>query len=182
MRSAPFFEPDPLKRVSGPRLAAKMAEKQNLNYLLRSGSGPSEVVDGLAAEVGASPASTATGRQRPLCVRVVLSVSYGSASGPSMPPNPIGFGAIDVTKPYKFIGFGDIQGPKPCRFIGFGDIHGPEPNHLIICVLVTSIAHDPLISYLVRSPLPGRPSGATPQAHVQLKALGRHHSPPWSKG
>ncbi len=33
----------------------------------------------------------------------------------------IGFGGIDVTKPYKFIGFGDIDATKPYKFIGFGD-------------------------------------------------------------
>ncbi len=32
----------------------------------------------------------------------------------------IGFGAMDVTKPYKFIGFGAIDVTKPCKFIGFG--------------------------------------------------------------
>ncbi len=43
----------------------------------------------------------------------------------------MGFGAVDVAKPYKFIGFGDIHGPKPYKLIGFGDIHGPKPYKLI---------------------------------------------------
>ncbi len=32
-----------------------------------------------------------------------------------MSPNPIGFGAMDVTKPYKFIGFGAMGGGPPGR-------------------------------------------------------------------
>ena len=42
-----------------------------------------------------------------------------------------GFGAMDVTKPYKFIGFGAMGVTKPYKFIGFGailrdyDAHGP---------------------------------------------------------
>ncbi len=39
---------------------------------------------------------------------------------PSKPYEFIGFGAMDVTKPYSlYIWFGDIHGPKPCEFIGF---------------------------------------------------------------
>ncbi len=34
--------------------------------------------------------------------------------------NFIGFGAIDVTKPYAFIGFGAIDVTNPYEFIGFG--------------------------------------------------------------
>ncbi len=34
----------------------------------------------------------------------------------------IGFGAMDVTKPYKFIGFGAIDVTKPNKLIGFGAI------------------------------------------------------------
>jgi hypothetical protein len=34
--------------------------------------------------------------------------------------NYIGFGAMDVTKPYEFIGFGAMEVTKPYEFIGFG--------------------------------------------------------------
>ncbi len=32
----------------------------------------------------------------------------------------LGFGGIDVTKPYKFVGFGGIDVTKPYTFVGFG--------------------------------------------------------------
>ncbi len=35
----------------------------------------------------------------------------------------IGFGAMDVTKPYKFIGFGAMDVTKPYKFIGLGARH-----------------------------------------------------------
>ncbi len=46
-------------------------------------------------------------------------------------PKLIGFGAMEVTKPYNFIGFGAMDVTKPYKFIGFGgwwtgDIHGPK--------------------------------------------------------
>ena len=68
----------------------------------------------------------------------------------------IGFGAMDVTEPYKFIAFGDVHDPKPCKFIGFGamdvtkpyeligfgDTYGPKPYELTS--LVTSVAPNPM--------------------------------------
>ncbi len=54
----------------------------------------------------------------------------GAGSGPDpgvniFPCKFIGFGAIDITKPYKFIGFGAIAITNPYKFIGFGarDFH-----------------------------------------------------------
>ncbi len=44
-----------------------------------------------------------------------------------MLPNPmifIGFGAMDVTKPYEFKGFGVMAVTKPYEFIGFGAMSG----------------------------------------------------------
>ncbi len=37
-----------------------------------------------------------------------------------------GFGAMDVTKPYKFIGFGAMDVTKPYKFIGFGAMDAPR--------------------------------------------------------
>ncbi len=34
----------------------------------------------------------------------------------------IGFGAMDVTKPYEFTGFGAMDVTKPYEFIGFGEL------------------------------------------------------------
>ncbi len=41
----------------------------------------------------------------------------------------IGFGAMDVTKPYEFTGFGAMDVTKPYEFIGFGamDVSKPLP-------------------------------------------------------
>ncbi len=39
----------------------------------------------------------------------------------------IGFGAMDVTKPYKFIGFGAMDATKPYEFIGLGPWVPPNP-------------------------------------------------------
>ena len=54
-----------------------------------------------------------------------LKLDFGFAAfvGPGSPGGMgfIGFGAMDVTKPYKFIGFGALGTTKPYKFIGLGD-------------------------------------------------------------
>ncbi len=53
------------------------------------------------------------------------SPEYASSTGVSeinahrIPMNFIGFGGMDVTKPYKFVWLGDVHGPCPYKFIGF---------------------------------------------------------------
>ncbi len=50
---------------------------------------------------------------------------------PSKPYECRGFGAMDVTNPFKFIGLVDIHGPKPFEFIHLGFyymIFGPAGN------------------------------------------------------
>ena len=45
-----------------------------------------------------------------------------------MSPTPnkfIGFGAMDVTKPYEFMGFGAMDVTKPCEFCG-ALLSGPD--------------------------------------------------------
>jgi hypothetical protein len=42
-----------------------------------------------------------------------------------------GFGAIDITKPYKCTGFGAIDITKPYKFIGFGAIYITNPHIFI---------------------------------------------------
>ena len=43
----------------------------------------------------------------------------------------IGFGAMDVPKPYKFIGFGAMEVTKPYKFIGFGAMDATKPHTCI---------------------------------------------------
>ena len=43
----------------------------------------------------------------------------------------IGFGALEVTKPYEFIGFGGLEVTKPCEFIGFGGLEVTKPYEFI---------------------------------------------------
>ncbi len=43
----------------------------------------------------------------------------------------IGFGAMEVTKPYEFIGFGTMEVTKPYEFIGFGAMDVTKPYEFI---------------------------------------------------
>ena len=70
----------------------------------------------------------------------------------------MGFGAMDVTKPYKFTGFGAMDVTKPYKFIGCGTNVGPGPgrtpdrfgsyvqNPINSYGLVTSMAPNPINS------------------------------------
>ncbi len=58
------------------------------------------------------------------------SVSYSTALcrlDPPAAPDAIGFGAMDVAKPYEFIGFGAMDVTKPHEFIGFGAMDVTKP-------------------------------------------------------
>ncbi len=43
----------------------------------------------------------------------------------------IGFGAVEVTKPYEFIGFGAVEVTKPYELIGFGAVEVTKPYEFI---------------------------------------------------
>ena len=80
-------------------------------------------------------------------------------------PEFIGFGAMEVTKPYEFIGFGAMDVTKPYEFLGFGamdvtvagaqrpkipekmkNVAGQSlaPNPMNLKGLVTSMAPNPM--------------------------------------
>ncbi len=46
-------------------------------------------------------------------------------------PAAIRFGAMDVTKPYRFIKFGAMEVTKPYKFIRFGAMDVTKPSKLI---------------------------------------------------
>ncbi len=55
---------------------------------------------------------------------------FGGNPGVPRARSPVGagaFGALAITKPYKFIGFGAIAITKPYKFIGFGAIAITKP-------------------------------------------------------
>jgi hypothetical protein len=53
--------------------------------------------------------------------------------------NPIGFGAIDVTQPFRFIGLRATDVTKPCKFIGFGATDVTKPYNLQRCGVCQSV-------------------------------------------
>jgi hypothetical protein len=57
---------------------------------------------------------------RDLGVSALCKVRMYGAMDVTKPYRFIGFGAMDVTKPYKCIGFGAMDVTKPYKFIGFG--------------------------------------------------------------
>ncbi len=56
----------------------------------------------------------------------------------------IGFGAMDVTKPYRFIRFGAMDVTKPYTFIGFGAMDVTKPYKFIGFVAPPGIPWSPM--------------------------------------
>jgi hypothetical protein len=82
---------------------------------------------------------------------------HGDASV-AKPPRPgqgpcefIGFGAMDVTKPYKFIGFVAMDVAKPYEFIGFGAM---DVNRLYEFIRLSFCQRDPKVVLWPSPPLP----------------------------
>jgi hypothetical protein len=51
----------------------------------------------------------------------------GERKDPNDHDRNFGFGAMNVTKPYKFIGFGAMDVTEPYKFIGFGAMDVTKP-------------------------------------------------------